>query len=233
MTQHSIPSVIYHVGLSKQERDYNELQWTTNKTKIMITTTSISIFINKTNKKDIRFIIHSTITSSIPLYYNECFEAGLDGAISRCILYFDHHDRFLVQFLIRNARADNTEIQQRVQRLYDMVWYCQNNVDCRRVIISRSVLGEKCIREQCRMDINTLDWCTHKKLVKNNTIWHGCDNCNDGSLDGSYYEKIDVTLFAFDICNIVKKLMNFSMRIKAYVVAEIFRGSKTQKVSSV
>eukprot|EP01084_Bolivina_argentea_P204919 350032_1 len=221
LEQNCISAVMYHSGLSKQIRDDNQLQWSTNKAQVMIATCAFGHQINKNN---IRFIIHSTIPSSVDAYYEQCIKAGLDGDVSLCILYFNASDRFRIQFFIRvNVGTNIEKAKEDQQKLWGMIAYCQNTVECRRVILSHYT-DDRAIKEQCQMNRNALDWCKHRcnKL----DICHGCDNCNEHALH--FDEKMDVTSFAMDICNIVKQLGNHkNVTLTQLAIIRIFRGSKS------
>jgi bloom syndrome protein len=94
------------------------------------------------NKADVRFIFHYTLPRSMESYYQETGRAGRDGRDATCIIFFAMRDKVRVESMMYsdefgsgasrgNQRAREFH-QNRLNKLNQMVAYCENNVDCRR-----------------------------------------------------------------------------------------------------
>eukprot|EP01083_Nonionella_stella_P259612 886203_1 len=232
--EHGIASVVYHAGLADAERARNQSLWSTDRVRIVIATCAFGMGINK---YDVRFVIHTAMPKSIEDYYQQAGRAGRDGGISRCILFFSVGDRYRIEFLISKTEEAKKRRPEAIARdkkkMWDMIYYCQNTVDCRRAILLQ-FFGDSFDKKHCKMEQNSLDWCSNKH--KNNfaphdkSKWRGCDNCNEHTMH--LFEECDVTQSAKDICNIVRSLNSDQCNKKrSYdTVCKIFRGSKARDI---
>lgn len=61
------------------------------------------VFILGVNKPDVRYVIHTTLPTSLEGYYQQAGRAGRDGSISDCLLYFDIKDRRIAEHVISSS----------------------------------------------------------------------------------------------------------------------------------
>ena len=133
----------FHAGISHEERNKIQRQWMKNEVLIIVATVAFGMGINK---KDVRFVIHTSSPKSIEAYIQECGRAGRDDKDSKCVLYYNYGDRKMLDFFIMNTNegssASPARKEENIHNLYKMLDYCEEKVVWRRQH-QLSLLGEK------------------------------------------------------------------------------------------
>ena len=89
LTSNGIPATYYHAGLSFQERDISQKQWTKGEIPVIVATNAFGMGIDK---PDVRFIVHLDIPDSIESYFQEAGRAGRDGQKAYAVILYDNGD---------------------------------------------------------------------------------------------------------------------------------------------
>lgn len=104
----------YHAGLDAAKRDKIQENWTTNKTRIIVSTNAFGMGIDK---PDVRLVVHLDLPECIEEYFQEAGRAGRDEKKSYAILLFNDADRIKLETNIAKSFPSMDEIKKTYQAL--------------------------------------------------------------------------------------------------------------------
>lgn len=123
--------IIYIILEQKNQDDFIN-----NNVKIIVTTITFGMDINKPN---VRYIIHYIIPSSIEEYYREAGRANRDGEYLQCIIPYIYFDVMTNKYFVNKKIYDNSKNENK--KLDSLKDYCLTNECLRNFILE--YFGEK------------------------------------------------------------------------------------------
>jgi RecQ family ATP-dependent DNA helicase len=196
----------YHAGLEPEVRERVQSAWSNDEVQILCATVAFGMGINK---PDVRFVIHYSLPKSLEGYHQEAGRAGRDLKDSHCVLFYRYGDyQKLKRLLEMSAKENNAppqQLQNNIESLNGIVSYCENTIECRRVLLLR-----------------------HFGEIFDPGLCHGtCDNCRDNLKSGKTYVSQDVTQ---DVLNIMSIIQETGQKHCMTHIVDVFRGSNCAKV---
>ncbi|OJD15451.1 hypothetical protein AJ78_04292 [Emergomyces pasteurianus Ep9510] len=193
--KHNIKAAHYHAGLPSEQRLSVQKDWQSGNCNVIVATIAFGMGIDKPN---VRFVIHQTMPKSLEGYYQETGRAGRDGFRSGCYLYYGFQDMAILRHMIDKGEGSWEQKNRQYQMLRQMVQFCENRSDCRRVQVL-AYFNEKFQKENCN---------------------RSCDNCKAGLT----FENKDFTDLAASAVKLVGRLKE--RKVTTLYCVDIFRGAK-------
>jgi len=103
LNQKGISARFYHAGLSYNERNQRQAEWTQSKLRVMVATNAFGMGINK---PDVRTVLHLDLPQTLEAYYQEAGRAGRDGMKAYAVLFFSKQDIIKTENRIFQASVD-------------------------------------------------------------------------------------------------------------------------------
>ncbi|PZR76609.1 MAG: recombinase RecQ [Chthoniobacterales bacterium] len=110
----NISSILYHGGMSDEEREKAQNEFMQGRRDIVVATNAFGMGIDRA---DIRFVVHFDVPGSVEAYYQEAGRAGRDGEAATCDLLFNHADTRVQEFFIEGSNPPLEFIVQTYEML--------------------------------------------------------------------------------------------------------------------
>jgi len=172
----------YHAGLTTKNRTLIENNWKSDITRIIVATIAFGMGIDK---KDVRFVIHNNLPTSLENYYQEIGRGGRDDEPCYCIMFYSYQDKIILEKMIRgnSFKSKNTKYtEHQIDKLNAIINFCEDKTECRHCRISNYLGETRCFEK---------DKCVNS-----------CDNC----INIDKLEKENVTSIAKSIINLIIQL---------------------------
>lgn len=104
----------FHAGLSAEEKDRRQREWTEGKTRIIVCTNAFGMGIDK---PDVRVVIHIDAPDSLEAYFQEAGRAGRDGEKSYAVFLFNKADENKLKRRITDTYPPKDEIIDNYEHL--------------------------------------------------------------------------------------------------------------------
>lgn len=109
LRDNGVAAIPYHAGLEPGIRAANQDRFMRGTARVVVATVAFGMGVDK---RDVRFIIHFSPSTSLEAYAQESGRAGRDGVESRCVLLYTTADKASMTRLARRDELDLPTLRQ-------------------------------------------------------------------------------------------------------------------------
>jgi ATP-dependent DNA helicase RecQ len=131
LTEHGVPALAYHAGLTAAERDARQDRFMREEGLVMAATVAFGMGVDK---PDVRFVAHLDPPKSLEAYHQETGRAGRDGEPAEALLLHAPADFVALRHLIDPEGTGEGRRRVELSKLDAMAGYCECD-ECRRRVL--------------------------------------------------------------------------------------------------
>jgi len=152
-----ISAVAYHAGMDPGRRSRVQCGFMSGDCKVVVATIAFGMGIDK---PDVRYVVHTSMPSSIEVYHQEIGRAGRDGKPAECVILWDpsDRDRWFSRFELDESACMETLVEKRHHGPQESKYIAVN-----------------LMADYCEADEGT--HCRHRHLVEHFDQRFGVDDC--------------------------------------------------------
>ena len=124
-------AISYHAGKTSEYRRKAQNRFMTEDAVVMVATIAFGMGIDK---PDIRYVVHTSMPSSVEAFYQEIGRAGRDSAPAETLLFYGLQDIMKRQRMIFDGDGSEQHKRLEYKRLEALIGYCETT-SCRRLAL--------------------------------------------------------------------------------------------------
>ena len=132
LNQQGRTALIYHAGMSDQDRTHHQRRFLFEDGIVMVATIAFGMGIDK---PDVRFVAHLNLPKNLEAYYQETGRAGRDGLPANAWMAYSLKDVMTLSSFVEDSDAADAHKQLMQHKLRTMLGWCEITTCRRRALL--------------------------------------------------------------------------------------------------